>query len=241
LGRSDSARERIARAIAFAENSKNPYDLALGLLFESYLYRFQKEPQRAEAASVRVLALSEEHGFSWGRDLARGVLGWARAQLGNAGEGVSLIRQALAALLEAGTRVGITDVLTRLAEAQAQGGATADALRTIEDALQANPEELVFRPNSMICRGELRLRLGQTALAETDFRDAIAMARTMSAKAWELRAATSLARLLQARSDPVAARDLLAPLYDWFTEGLGSADLKDAKSLLDSAGEPLPA
>ena len=163
-------------------------------------------------------------------------MGWARAQLGRTAEGVSLIRQALAGLVERGARVGITDVLTRLAESQDLDGATDDALSTIEDALNENPKELIFRPNTIKCRGDLRLKLGQTELAEADFREAIAMAQRMGAKAWELRAAISLARILQARRDPDAARDLLAPLYHWFTEGFGTADLKDAKSLLDELG-----
>ena len=109
---------------------------------------------------------------------------------------LALIRQGLAGLAEAGSRVGITDFLTRLAEAQALDGKIDDALITIEEALQANPEELVFRPNALTCRGELRLKLGQTELAETDFREAIALAQKMQAKAWELRATISLARLL---------------------------------------------
>jgi tetratricopeptide (TPR) repeat protein len=231
-GRADSARERIARAIAFAQDSRNPYDLAFALLFESYLYRFQREPRRAETAAAHVLALSEEHSFSWGQDLARGVMGWARAQLGRASEGVSLIRQALAGMVAARARVGITDVFTRLAEAQALEGATVEALNTIERALQANPDELIFRPNTLSCRGALRLALGRTELAESDFRAAIATAQEMNAKAWELRAAMRLARILLARRDCAAARHLLAPLYDWFTEGLGTADLQDARSLL---------
>jgi hypothetical protein len=160
-------------------------------------------------------------------------LGWARAHLGSPGEGVFLVRHALTGLIEAGTRVGITDVLTRLAEAQALDGAVADALATIEEALQANPEELVFRPNVVTWRGELRLERGDTTLAEADFRDAIAMARAMNATAWELRAATKLARLLTARGESVAARDLLAPLYASFSEGLDTPDLVDARSVLD--------
>ena len=233
LGRADSARERIARTVAFAQDSKRSYDLAMALLFESYLYRFQREPQRAEAAATQLLSLSEEHGFSYACDLARGVTGWARAQLGCTGEGVSLIRQALSGLAEKGARVGNTDVLTRLAEAQALDGATNEALDTIEVALKTNPEELVFRPNTLKYRGELRLNLGQNELAEADFRDAIAMAQRMSAKAWELRAATSMARLWRDQGNRKEARDLLAPVYGWFTEGFDTLDLMDAKALLD--------
>ena len=129
------------------------------------------------------------------------------------------------------------DILTRLAEAQVLDGATEEALGTIEDALQANPEELVFQPNILACRGELRLKLGQTELAEADFREAIALAQKMSAKAWELRATTSLARLLRDGGRRDKARAILADIYNWFTEGLDTADLKEAKALLDELNE----
>ena len=74
---------------------------------------------------------------------------------------------------------------------------------------------------------------GQTELAEADFRDSIAMARTMGAKAWELRATMSLARLLRDTGRREEARTMLAEIYNWFTEGFDTADLKDAKDLLE--------
>jgi tetratricopeptide (TPR) repeat protein len=233
LGRADSARERLARAGAFAQDSKRPYDLAMALLFEGYLHRFQREPRQAEVAGTQLLSLSDEHGFAYACDLARGIIGWARAQLGCTGEGVSLIRQALTGLAEKGAGVGNTDVLTRLAEAQALDGATCEALDTIELALKTNTEELVFRPNAMSYRGALRLKLGQSELAEADFRDAITMAQRMNAKAWELRAAMSMARLWRDQDKRQEAHDLLAPVYGWFTEGFDTLDPKEAKALLD--------
>jgi hypothetical protein len=147
---------------------------------------------------------------------------------------VSLIRQALTGFAEKGARVGNTDVLTRLAEAQAlDGAATGEALDTMELALKANPEELVFRPNTLRYRGALRLKVGQSELAEADFRDAITMAQSMSTKAWELRATMSLARLWRDQGRRQQAHDLLAPVYSWFTEGLDALDLMDSKALLD--------
>jgi tetratricopeptide (TPR) repeat protein len=233
LGRADCARERIARALAFAQDSKQPFDLAMALLFEGYLHRFQREPRQAEVAGIQVLSLSEEHDFSYACDLARGVIGWARAQFGRTREGISLIRDALAGVEERGARVGNTDLLTRLAEAQALDGSTREALDTIELALKANPEELAFRPNTLRYRGALRLKVGQNELAEADFLDAIALAQRMSAKAWELRAAMSLARFWCDQGRRQQARDILAPIYGWFTEGFDTPVLKDAKKLLD--------
>ena len=110
-----------------------------------------------------------------------------------------------------------------------------DALITIEEALQANPEELVFRPDILTCRGELRLKKGQAELAEAELlsRRNRRCAQKMSAKAWELRATTSLARLLAKQGRRDEARAMLAEIYGWFTEGFDTADLKDAKALLD--------
>jgi predicted ATPase len=143
-----------------------------------------------------------------------------------------LIRQALAGFEKSGARVGNTDVLTRLAEAQVLDGATDQALDTMELALKENAEELVFRPDTLRCRGTLRLKLGQSELAEADFLDAITMAQRMSAKAWEVRAAMSMARLWRDQGKSRQARELLAPIHGWFTEGFDSLDLKEAKALL---------
>jgi class 3 adenylate cyclase/tetratricopeptide (TPR) repeat protein len=233
LGRADSARERIARAMAFAKDSNQPYDLAMALLFEGYLHRFQREPLQVEAVGAQLLSLSEEYGFAYACDLARGLIGWARAQLGRTAEGVSLIRQALAGFEKSGARVGNTDVLTRLAEAQVLDGATNEALDTIDLALKENAEELVFRPNALRYRGKLWLKVGQSELAEADFLDAITVAQRMSAKAWELRATMSMARLWRDQGKRQQAHDLLAPVYGSFTEGFDTPVVQDARALLD--------
>jgi predicted ATPase len=180
--------------------------------------------------------LSEENGFQLVRHSALAYMGWARAHLGRVGDGIELMRQGLASNAEAGAKVGITEQLTLLAEAIALDGRLPDALSAVEDALQANSEELVFRPHTLVCRGELLQRIGQAQRAETDFREAIALAQKMSAKAWELRATMSLARLLRDTSRPEEARAMLAEIYGWFTEGFDTRDLKDAKALLDELG-----
>ena len=133
--------------------------------------------------------------------------------------------------------VAITAYLTFLGEAQALYGMIDDALITIEEALQANPEELVFRPNTLTCRGDLQLKIGRTELAEADFREAIALAQKMQAKTFELRSTTSLARLLDKQGQRDEARTILSQIYNWFTEGFDTADLKDAKALLDDLAQ----
>jgi predicted ATPase len=94
----------------------------------------------------------------------------------------------------------------------------------------------VERPETFRIRGEVRSKLGESELAEADFREAIALAQSMTAKAWELRATMSLARLLDNTGRRDEARTILAGIYNWFTEGFDTADLIDAKTLLEELG-----
>jgi predicted ATPase len=128
--------------------------------------------------------------------------------------------------------------MTYLAGAQEREGAIGDALETLEQALRAHADRRVYRPEALRLHGELRFKKGQTELAEADFREAIALAQSMGAKAWELRATTSLARLLAKQGRCKEAHTMLAEIYNWFTEGFDTADLKDAKALLEELNEP---
>ncbi|WP_309604881.1 AAA family ATPase [Phenylobacterium sp.] len=231
FGHAELAHARMDRALAFAEESQNPYDLAMALHFQGNLY--ERDPDRAEAIATRMRAVSEENSFSYLASLALVPLGWARAQKGAAAEGVELIARTLTDQVASGARVSIAATLNRLAEAQALNGAAPEALATIEEALTANPQELVYRPESFRIRGTLRAKQGESALAEADFREAIRLSQVMGAIAFELRAAVSLAHSLQRRGEAITARALLAPLYARFTDGLEARDLTEAKALLD--------
>jgi class 3 adenylate cyclase len=232
-GHASRARDRMAQALAFARDSKNPYDLAVARSIESWLSYLLREPQRAEAAATQALALSEEHGFAFVKAYCLTHLGWAWAQLGRPGEGVSIVRQGLDGIAVAGAKLAINDQLTRLAEAQTLDGKIEGALGTLEAAPAVAPEEVVFRPNILTRRGELRLKQGHSQLAEDDFRKAIALAQKMNGKFWELRATISLAPLLAQQGKRDEARAMLAEIYGWFTEGVDTADLKNAMALLE--------
>jgi class 3 adenylate cyclase/tetratricopeptide (TPR) repeat protein len=236
LGHADLARRRMAEANAGAAESRDPFYAGLALTTESCLHVLLRDPMRAETAAAAAFAISREHGFPQYEALARIGLGGARVQQGRSGEGVALLREGVVRLREIGQTAGIPLFLTAVAQGQATEGALTDALATLEDALTLNPEELIWRPGALHCRGEVRLRLGQTELAEADFRDAIALARRITARSYGLRATTSLARLLGARGDTRSAHDLLAPAYAWFTEGFDTVDLMEAKALLDELG-----
>jgi tetratricopeptide (TPR) repeat protein len=236
-GHADAARERVDRMRRVLEGAqRNPYVNAVAQFAAAILHNMLREFARAEAFAGEALASCEENGFPEAADWARSPLGQARAELGRTAEGVALLGQALAGTAKSGSRVAITGLLTNLAEAQALDGALADAIGTIDDALRANPQELFLRPETLRIRGELRLRQRDREAAEADFREAISLAQKMGAKAWELRAATSLARLLRDSNRRGEARAMLAKIYSWFTEGFDTADLKDAKALLEELG-----
>jgi predicted ATPase len=146
---------------------------------------------------------------------------------------MTLISQGIDALVQVGSCVGAPLSITSLAAAQLRAGAIGDALETVENALNFNPQESVHVPETLRIRGEIRVKQGELKLAEEDFRNSIALARGMGAKAWELRTTTSLARLLSDIGRSEEARAMLAAIYDWFTEGLDTADLKEAKALLN--------
>jgi tetratricopeptide (TPR) repeat protein len=235
LGRADVARARMGQAMAAADPN-NPFDLACSEWCAAALRIYLREYERAEALAAQALARAEKHRFPDAVSWSRVFLGHAQAQLGRATEGIVLIRQGIDGLLEARFRASVTYCIGALAEAQACAGAVEDALATVEEALQANPDELVYRPHNLRLRGELRLTQGQPELAEADFREAIAQAQQMGAKAWEVRATMSLGRLLAEQGRRDDARTMLVAIYNWFTEGFDTVDLKEAKALLEELG-----
>ena len=178
-GRADTARERIRRCI---EGTQHPYDLAFGQMWAAFQHAALGEFERAEALAAKAVSQSEERGFPELVLWSLVPLGYARGELGRTGEGIALLRWAVASATASGAHIAIVRQLTWLARIQMLDGAIADALGTIEDALRANPEELAWRPETCRVRGELRLKEGDRSLAETDFREAIALAQKMNGK-----------------------------------------------------------
>jgi tetratricopeptide (TPR) repeat protein len=232
LGRADSAREREARMMN-ASIGDNPYRAALASCRAAHLRICLGEYQEAETLAAQALRVSEQNEFPHLIPNSQCILGFALAQMDRVTEGIELIRRGLTGTRGIGSGVSISILYSYLAEAQRLGGATEDAMQTIEQALRANLNELAYRPEAMRLRGVIRFKLGQRKRAEDDFREAIALARTMSAKAWELRTTMSLSRLLKEQGRREEARAMLVDIYGWFSEGFDTADLIDAKTLLD--------
>ena len=222
-----------SEALALAERIAHPFSLALALQYNSMLHLDRGEPelalQRLEAAEA--LAADQRLGFVLEPQLLRGA---ALTSQGAFEEAVACLREGLAGPAGA-TRLRcyglamLADALTRQGKHGAAVAAARDGLSTEEKTGHRQWKAELHRLEGVALCGLNRLEEGQNALEE-----AMRIARRQQAKAYELRAATSLARLWCDQSRRQQARDLLAPVYGWFTEGLDTRDLKEAKALLDA-------
>jgi class 3 adenylate cyclase/tetratricopeptide (TPR) repeat protein len=241
LGYPDQALRYTADAHALARRLDNPFALAFVDVVGTFIYRWRGDFTRVEAVAEGVERLGTELGLPLFTAAGKFAGSQARVHLGELSGVVDTMRAGLAEFDAIKFYLHRGYNLCSLAEAQAAAGALDDALVTIEQALAAVPEQLCFRPFALGLRGELRLRRRpyDTALidlAEQDLREAIELARGMSAKSPELRVTMSLARLLDQQGRRNEARTMLAEIYGWFTEGFDTADLKQAKALLEELG-----
>jgi len=237
LGYPDQALARSQQARALARERSDPYSQAniVGLCPAIHLWRGEYRAGLAETEAG--MAFSRKHGLLW--NLAVGALFRARALilLGQLDEGIAGLRAVLRAMRRSGNEMGSSGLLTVLAGALGQAGQTDEGLALLAEAqaVIARTGERQSEAELHRTRGNLLLALStpDPAQAEVAFREALEVARRQSAKSYELRAAMSLALLWQGQGRDEEARDLLQPVYDWFTEGFDTKDLKDAKALLE--------
>lgn len=231
-GYPERSAESFAAALALADEIAHPLSKAHALALSPWLPAFRSDWPEVFRAADAAMSLSRELGMPTFLNMATVMRGWALVALGEAGDGLAQIRHAL----EFGDFTGFHATLNAFhAEALHLAGATDEALAILHDALplMERSGEGLWNANAMTLKGDLLLTLGLEADAEVWYRNAIELARTQSAKMWELRATTRLARLWHVKGTTIEARELLAPTYAWFTEGFDSADLKEAKALLE--------
>jgi tetratricopeptide (TPR) repeat protein len=238
LGYSEQALTRSRQACALAQKLAHPYSLTYALVFASALSMFRREAQRVQEQAEAAIALAREQGFARWLAVGMGWRGWALAEQGAVQDGLAQLRQA--------PTVGLSQQPLRLAEVYGKAGQPEQGLRVLTETLAAvsSNGERRFEAELYRLRGELLLmqsagtRGSRTAQAEVEaetcFRRAIEVARLQQAKAFELRAAMSLSRLWQRQGQRHAARDTLAMVYGWFTEGFDTPDLQEAKALLEA-------
>ena len=234
LGYPDQALARIQESLALARTLSHPFSLAFALVFAAWLHQYRREPELTAKLAEAALAHSTEHGIAFFLALSRMLRGWALVRLGQGEHGIEQIRQGLQ------TRVGSDSDphwLSLLAEAHADGGRVDEALHIIAEARGAvHKSGMRFSEAELLrLKGDLLLKraVPEEASADTSYHEAIQIARSQQAKSLELRAVTSLSRLWKRQSKREEARRMLAGVYDWFTEGFDTADLREAKILLD--------
>jgi class 3 adenylate cyclase/predicted ATPase len=191
----------------------------------------------ANALADELVALSDEKGSAFWKALGMIAQGRALGLMGRASNAVQMTTCGLAAHRSNGATIGGPSHLSYLARAYGELGQFDDAWRCIGEALRAmeTTKETWFETEINRVAGEIALKAlaPDPKKAEACFNRALAIARQQQAKSWELRAAMSMARLWRDQGKPDEARELLAPIYGWFTEGFDTLDLKEAKALLD--------
>ena len=235
LGFIDQSLSRVDAALAEARRLSHPFTLAVALSFAWITGWFIRlEPRLMLQYADECLALAVEHGLGFFRACALMQRGWCMAALGQTHEGIPLLVSGLAGQREIGFVATTPYSLTLLADACRIGGELQLALEHVGEARRAADEtqELMIQAETIRLLGDLLRCTGDPAAAEVSYVEALALARRQSAKLWELRSATSLARLWHDQDRRTEARDLLEPIYNWFTEGFDAPDLKDAKALL---------
>jgi class 3 adenylate cyclase/tetratricopeptide (TPR) repeat protein len=234
LGYPDQALARNYAAITEARGFVRQQFLAVSLTTSTRLLSLVGDPALAEQAD-ELVALATEQGFPQWRSLGEIYRGWAKIKNGDVAEGKALLHAGSAALRATRTVLFVPHYLDLQAAACGIAGQTEEALSLLDDALQRvdRTGERWIQAELNRHKGQLLLRQGRAAAAEQLYHKALSIARKQDAKLWELRAAASLARLHRHQGRLTEARDLLAPVYGWFTEGFDTPDLGDAKALLD--------
>jgi adenylate cyclase len=238
LGYADQAVTMAGDAVRLAKELAQPFSLALALAHASFVHQFRGEAPLVQEGAEATATLSVEQGFPHYR--ATGILmrGWAVATHGQLEAGTAAIVEGLAVLHAAGANVRRSYYLALLADVCARAGRLEAGQSAIAEALAFADEsgERWWEADLYRLKGDLLLAQSTEhhAEAEACLSRALGIARSQSVKAFELRAATSIARLWRDQGRRAKAHDLLAPVYGWFTEGFDTADLKTAKALLDA-------
>jgi len=238
LGFPDQALAQSNAAIAEARRLAHPASLAGSVALVAVLLSLVGEVAAFDERTEEFVAVAAEQGFPYW--IAAGTMfrGWVKVKNGDVTEGTSLLRGGIVAFRATGGEAWTPYLFALLAEACEIAAQVEEALRLLDDALQIVEEKRGRWIEAELYRhkGELLLRQGQPEAAEELYRKALSTAGEQGAKLWELRTAVSLARLRRDQGRPTEARDLLAPVYGWFTEGFATQDLKEAKALLDELG-----
>jgi len=241
LGYPDQALQTINEAFMLTQQLSHPFTLVFVLICACFFHQLRREVQLTRERADAAIALGREQGFpqffAWGTVWR----GWSLAHQGQCEEGIAQIHQGIAAYRATGGGATWPYCLALLAGAYGQVDQAEEGLSVLTEALTIVDKtgEGFYEAEVYRLKGELLLMRDDSSGAEAEgcFQRAIEIARKQSAKSWELRATTSLARLLAEQGQRDEARAILGEIYGWFSEGFDTADLKDAKALLEELSQ----
>ncbi len=237
LGDIEQAVARADQAQALIRRLDNAYTWARSLCWDAILRQFVGDWVAVGAQADKAIGMATEQGFALVQAAGTILLGWAQVHEGHGTDGARQIRQGVDAYRATGATLQLPHFLAAMSEAARANGRPEEAHNVLVDAMAIveSTGERYLEAELHRLQGELLLDRspGNHGLAEDAFQEALSIARAQQAKSLELRAAISLARLWQAQAKTKAARELLAPVHERFTEGFDTKDLKEAKSLLE--------
>ena len=233
----DQARRLSDDARAHAHADGHAFNLVWALTFSAYVFAYRREPEHFLDRVSEADHLAREQGLAFIYEVAvPQARGLAELQNGRPREAISLLRQGIERWTKIGGHVRVPFVKAALAEAVALEGDPDAALKLLAECLEQieHPagQERLWLAEVLRLKGWILARQGRGEEAETQLRAALECARQQQAKSWELRSATTLARLLAGRGQRAAAHGLLSPIHGWFTEGADTPDLIEARTLL---------
>lgn len=236
LGYPDQASQCCHRGLDLAARSPDPFAAAMAMGNAAAFYQLRRDVVSARREAERLIALARARGISYWISVGDFSRGWALSEEGQAEAGLAAMRRAVAESRSTGYLIDMPRNLELLAQACGKAGQIDEGLALLSEAQQEveRTGERSHEAELHRTRAELLLArdAGRETEAEQSLHRALAVARAQEARLWELRAARSLARLRREQGRRAEARDLLAPVYGWFTEGFGTPDLIEAKELL---------
>jgi len=238
LGYSDRALVLACEAVEHAERLAHFHSIGHALHWLSLVHVLRREPEPAIERAKRAMEVSEKHGLRMQYELAKVNWGAALINLGEISEGIAVIREFLTEADSMNIRIHRTFHLATLAIGAMGKQQWEEAANRLREALRevGATGERLYEAEIHRLRGECVLArdgVAEADQAQSCFLESLDVARSQCAKAWELRTATSFARLRQSQDNTREALALLAPIYNWFTEGFDTRDLREAKALLE--------
>ena len=236
LGYPDKARKWADEALALARALSSPFSLTFAMSLGSNFHQFCRNVQATQEHAEAAVDLAGEQGFGVWTGWGTLMQGWVLAARGDVREGIVQLRNGLIDYNSTGSLFWRTYTLGLLADAYGKARQIEKGLQTLHEAIAMveKTDERIYEAELHRLKGELLLmQTGSDVEAEGCFKHALDVARQQQAKSFELRTAISLGRLWYSQGKTQEARDLLAGVYDWFTEGFDTHDLKEARALID--------